>query len=73
MAQKWTGEYPHIRWYRQLFCFFQSPVLYTGIEVNTNSNAKHSRKGRMTNILKDMEIEIIKKKNLEGLRDVRVT
>lgn len=27
----------------------------------------------MTNILKDMEIEIIKKKNLEGLRDVRVT
>lgn len=41
--------------------------------ADKNSSAEHSRKGRMTNTHQGMEMEIIKKKNLEGLREFRVT
>lgn len=51
----------------------QSPALFTGTEVADNSTAEHSSKDRETNKQQGMEMEIIKKQNLEGLREVRVT
>lgn len=51
----------------------QGPALFTSIEVADKSNAEHSSKDRMTNTHQGMEMELIKKQNMEGLREIRVT
>lgn len=57
----------------QPLCLCQGPALFTSTEVaDKNSNAEHSSEGRMPNT-QGMEIDIIKKQNSEGLREVRVT
>jgi len=38
-----------------------------------NSNEEHSSKGRMINTHQGMEMEIIRKQNSEGLKEVRLT
>lgn len=41
--------------------------------AENNSNAEHSSKSRMTNTHQGMEMEIIKKQNLEVSKEARVT
>lgn len=52
----------------------QGPALFTGTEVaDKNSIAEHSSKSRMTNTRQGKEMEIIKKQNSEGWKEVRMT
>lgn len=57
----------------QSWSLCQGPALFASTEVaDKNSNAEYSSKGRMTNTHPGMEMEIIKKQNSEGLKEVRV-
>lgn len=71
MGQKWSIVSLQ---FCQSLNLCQGPALFTGTEVaDKNGSAEHSSKGRMTNTHKVWKWKLLRKKNLEGLREFRVT